>query len=74
MGMRYGQKKNPMIFGGGQRSQGVIGGQNLKPSLTQYLKLGNLYQVYTWCVGVLWWKEEPCCFWWRSKVKWGYQR
>ena len=27
MWMRYGKKKNPVIFGGDQRSSGVTGGQ-----------------------------------------------
>ena len=42
MEMRYGQKKNPIVFGGGQRSSAVTGGQTLKTSLTLYLKLGKL--------------------------------
>ncbi|KAJ8017794.1 hypothetical protein HOLleu_44565 [Holothuria leucospilota] len=37
--MRYGKRKNPIIFGGGQRSSGVTGGQTLKTSLTRYLKM-----------------------------------
>ncbi|KAJ8047117.1 hypothetical protein HOLleu_06023 [Holothuria leucospilota] len=28
--MRYGNRKNPIVFGGGQRSPGVTGGQTLK--------------------------------------------
>ncbi|KAJ8038057.1 hypothetical protein HOLleu_19031 [Holothuria leucospilota] len=36
--MRYGKRKNPIIFGGGQRSSGVTGGQTLKTLLTRYLK------------------------------------
>ncbi|KAJ8029278.1 hypothetical protein HOLleu_28634 [Holothuria leucospilota] len=37
--MRYGKRKNPIIFGGGQRSPGVTGGQTLKTLLTRYLKM-----------------------------------
>ncbi|KAJ8047023.1 hypothetical protein HOLleu_05897 [Holothuria leucospilota] len=33
------KRKNPIIFGGGQRPSGVTGGQNLKTLLTQYLKV-----------------------------------
>ena len=66
--MRYGVRKNPIVFGGGQRSSGVTGGQTLKTSLMQYLKLGNFDQVYTWYVDALWLEEEPYHFWWRSKV------
>ncbi|KAJ8050562.1 hypothetical protein HOLleu_03810 [Holothuria leucospilota] len=37
--MRYGKRKNPIIFGGVQRSPGVTGGQTLKTLLTQYLEM-----------------------------------
>ncbi|KAJ8042299.1 hypothetical protein HOLleu_13319 [Holothuria leucospilota] len=37
--MCYGKRKNPIIFGGSQRSSGVTGGQTLKTMLTQYLKM-----------------------------------
>ncbi|KAJ8040691.1 hypothetical protein HOLleu_15057 [Holothuria leucospilota] len=37
--MCYGKRKNPIIFGGGQRSSGVTGGQTLKTMLTRYLKM-----------------------------------
>ncbi|KAJ8042334.1 hypothetical protein HOLleu_13359 [Holothuria leucospilota] len=37
--MCYGKRKNPTIFGGGQRSSGVTGGQTLKTMLTRYLKM-----------------------------------
>ncbi|KAJ8030167.1 hypothetical protein HOLleu_26497 [Holothuria leucospilota] len=37
--MRYGKRKNPIIFGGGERSSGVTGSQTLKTSLTRYLKM-----------------------------------
>ncbi|KAJ8017546.1 hypothetical protein HOLleu_44964 [Holothuria leucospilota] len=33
------EKKNPIVFGGGQRSPGVTGGQTLKTLLTQYLEM-----------------------------------
>ncbi|KAJ8023327.1 hypothetical protein HOLleu_35734 [Holothuria leucospilota] len=33
------ERKNPIVFGGGQRSPGVTGGQNLKTLLTQYLEM-----------------------------------
>ncbi|KAJ8026285.1 hypothetical protein HOLleu_34088 [Holothuria leucospilota] len=32
------KRKNPIIFGGGQRSPGVTGGQTLKTLLSQYLE------------------------------------
>ncbi|KAJ8040472.1 hypothetical protein HOLleu_14770 [Holothuria leucospilota] len=38
--MRYGKRKNPIIFGGGERSSGVTGDQTLKILLTQYLEMG----------------------------------
>ena len=74
MQMRYSWKKNPIVFGGGQRSSGVTRGQTLKTLLTRYLKLGNLDQVHTWYVDALWLEEEAYRFWWRSKVIWGHQR
>ncbi|KAJ8028269.1 hypothetical protein HOLleu_30462 [Holothuria leucospilota] len=37
--MCYGKRKNPIIFGGGQRSSGITGGQTLKTMLTVYLKM-----------------------------------
>ncbi|KAJ8017956.1 hypothetical protein HOLleu_44319 [Holothuria leucospilota] len=37
--MRYGKRKNPIVFDGGQRSPGVTGGQTLKNLLTRYLKM-----------------------------------
>ncbi|KAJ8039494.1 hypothetical protein HOLleu_17235 [Holothuria leucospilota] len=40
--MRYGKRKNPIIFGGGERSSGVTGGQTLKTSLTRYLKMPHI--------------------------------
>ncbi|KAJ8027464.1 hypothetical protein HOLleu_32613 [Holothuria leucospilota] len=36
--MCYGKRKDPIVFGGGQRSSGVTWGQNLKTLLTRYLK------------------------------------
>ncbi|KAJ8037477.1 hypothetical protein HOLleu_18300 [Holothuria leucospilota] len=33
------ERKNPIIFGGDQRSPGVTGGQTLKTLLTQYLEV-----------------------------------
>ncbi|KAJ8032668.1 hypothetical protein HOLleu_26256 [Holothuria leucospilota] len=33
------ERKNPIVFGGGQRSPGVTGGQTQKTLLTQYLKM-----------------------------------
>ncbi|KAJ8042092.1 hypothetical protein HOLleu_13074 [Holothuria leucospilota] len=36
--MPYIERKNPIVFGGGQRSPGVTGGQTLKTLLTQYLE------------------------------------
>ncbi|KAJ8036507.1 hypothetical protein HOLleu_20506 [Holothuria leucospilota] len=33
------ERKNPIVFGGGQRSPGVTGGQTLKTLLTQYLEM-----------------------------------
>ncbi|KAJ8037822.1 hypothetical protein HOLleu_18734 [Holothuria leucospilota] len=37
--MCYRKRKNSIIFGGGQRSSGVTGGQTLKTMLTRYLKM-----------------------------------
>ncbi|KAJ8045107.1 hypothetical protein HOLleu_08039 [Holothuria leucospilota] len=36
--MQYGERRNPIIFGGGQRSSGVTRGQTQKTLLTRYLK------------------------------------
>ncbi|KAJ8032913.1 hypothetical protein HOLleu_23004 [Holothuria leucospilota] len=36
--MPYVKRKNPISFGGGQRSFGVTGGPSLKTLLTQYLE------------------------------------
>ncbi|KAJ8024714.1 hypothetical protein HOLleu_34703 [Holothuria leucospilota] len=33
------ESKNPIVFGEGQRSPGVTGGQTLKTLLTQYLEM-----------------------------------
>ncbi|KAJ8023107.1 hypothetical protein HOLleu_38191 [Holothuria leucospilota] len=52
--MRYGKKKNPIVFGGGQRSSGVTGGQTPKTLLTRYLKVGSLDKFHTWYVDGLW--------------------
>ncbi|KAJ8032995.1 hypothetical protein HOLleu_23106 [Holothuria leucospilota] len=53
--MRYGKRKNPIIFGGGQRSSGVSGGQTLKTLLTRYLKkVGSLDEFHTYYVDALW--------------------
>ena len=41
------ERKNPIVFGGGQRSFGVTGGQNLKILLTRYLKIGSLDEFHT---------------------------
>ncbi|KAJ8025556.1 hypothetical protein HOLleu_33145 [Holothuria leucospilota] len=48
--MRYGKRKNPIIFGGGQRSSGVTGGQNLKTLLTCYLKKRITDSSQMWCM------------------------
>ncbi|KAJ8026936.1 hypothetical protein HOLleu_31909 [Holothuria leucospilota] len=48
--MRYGMRKNPITFGGGERSSGVTGGQTLKTSLTRYLKKGNSDSSQTWYI------------------------
>ncbi|KAJ8036458.1 hypothetical protein HOLleu_20436 [Holothuria leucospilota] len=37
--MHYAKRKNPIIFGGGQRSSGVTRGRMLKTLLTRYLKM-----------------------------------
>ncbi|KAJ8025528.1 hypothetical protein HOLleu_33112 [Holothuria leucospilota] len=37
--MPYIERKNPIVFGRGQRSPGVTGGQILKTLLTQYLEM-----------------------------------
>ncbi|KAJ8025784.1 hypothetical protein HOLleu_33433 [Holothuria leucospilota] len=59
------KRKNPIVFGGGQRSPGVTGGQTLKTLLTQYLEVGSLDEFHTLYVDALWYKEEPYHFWWR---------
>ena len=48
MWVRFGEKKKPIIFGGGQRSSGVTKGQNLKTMFTQYFKVGSLVRFQTW--------------------------
>ncbi|KAJ8022356.1 hypothetical protein HOLleu_37229 [Holothuria leucospilota] len=52
--MRCGERKNPIVFGGGQRSSGVTRGQNLKTLFTRYLKLESLDRFHAWYVDVLW--------------------
>ncbi|KAJ8030932.1 hypothetical protein HOLleu_27481 [Holothuria leucospilota] len=37
--MHYTKRKNPIVFGGGQRSFGVTRGQTLKTLFTRYLKM-----------------------------------
>ena len=54
MYMRYGKRKNPIGFGGGQRSSGVTGGQTLKILLTRCLKEGSLDELDTLYVDALW--------------------
>ncbi|KAJ8028145.1 hypothetical protein HOLleu_30297 [Holothuria leucospilota] len=51
--MHYGTRKNPVVFGGGQRSSGVAGGQTLKTLLT-YLKIGSLDRFHMWYVDAFW--------------------
>ncbi|KAJ8026057.1 hypothetical protein HOLleu_33791 [Holothuria leucospilota] len=63
--MPHTKRKNPIIFGGGQRSPGVTGGQTLKTLLTQYLEVGSLDEFHTLYVDALWYEEEPYYFWWR---------
>ncbi|KAJ8027940.1 hypothetical protein HOLleu_30039 [Holothuria leucospilota] len=41
--------KNPIVFGGGQRSPGDTWGQTLKTLLTQYLEVGSLDEFHTYC-------------------------
>ncbi|KAJ8017877.1 hypothetical protein HOLleu_44457 [Holothuria leucospilota] len=48
--MRYGMRKNPIIFGGGERSSGVTRGQTLKTLLTRYLKKGSSDSSQTWYI------------------------
>ena len=62
------ERKKPIVCGGGQRSQGVTGGQNLKTLCTGYLKKGNFSEAQNWSVGTPYKEEEAYCFWWRSKV------
>ncbi|KAJ8039840.1 hypothetical protein HOLleu_13969 [Holothuria leucospilota] len=50
MWMTYGEKMNPVIFGGGQRSFGVTESQILKTLLTQYLKEKILDRFHTWYI------------------------
>ena len=58
MEMRYGQKKTPINFGGGQWSWGVTVGLTLKSLLSRYLELGNLCKVHTWHGDAFWSKEK----------------
>ncbi|KAJ8031402.1 hypothetical protein HOLleu_24581 [Holothuria leucospilota] len=67
------ERKNPIVFGGGQRSPGVTRGQSLKILLTQYLELGSLDEIHTLYVDTLWYEVGPYHFWWRSKVIWGHR-
>ena len=48
MTIPYIEYKNPIGFGGGQRSFGVTRGQKLKTLCTQYIKKGNCdgHQTY----------------------------
>ncbi|KAJ8028346.1 hypothetical protein HOLleu_30552 [Holothuria leucospilota] len=46
MQMPYSKRKNPIIFGGVQRSSGVTGGQTLKTLLTQYLDMCYSQKMY----------------------------
>ncbi|KAJ8034084.1 hypothetical protein HOLleu_24509 [Holothuria leucospilota] len=51
--MPYDKRKNPIVFGGGQRSSGVTGGQTPNTLLTRYLKVGSLDRLHTWYVVAL---------------------
>ncbi|KAJ8019223.1 hypothetical protein HOLleu_42327 [Holothuria leucospilota] len=53
MWMHYGVKVNAFIFGGGQRSSEVTGGQTLKTLLTLYLQVGSLDRFHTCFVDAL---------------------
>ncbi|KAJ8038962.1 hypothetical protein HOLleu_16532 [Holothuria leucospilota] len=66
--MCYRKRKNPILFGGGQMSSGVTGGQTLKTMLARYLKIGSLDRFHRYYVDVLWWEDECYHVWWRSKV------
>ena len=50
--MAYGERKNPIVFGGGQRSFGVTGGQSVKNFenmiTQQVLMLGISYVENKW--------------------------
>ena len=54
--------KNPVVFGGGQRSFGVTRGQTLKTLCTQYLKKGNYDGHQTWHSGTPYQVQEPYRF------------
>ncbi|KAJ8039290.1 hypothetical protein HOLleu_16955 [Holothuria leucospilota] len=45
VGMPYSKRKNPIVFGGGQRSFGVTEGQTLITLLTQYLQVVRVLLV-----------------------------
>ncbi|KAJ8020236.1 hypothetical protein HOLleu_39772 [Holothuria leucospilota] len=45
--------KNPIVFGGGQRSPGDTWGQTLKTLLTQYLEVGSLDEFHTYCADAM---------------------
>ncbi|KAJ8050071.1 hypothetical protein HOLleu_03122 [Holothuria leucospilota] len=53
MWMHYSERKNPIVFGGGQRSFGVTRGQTLKTLLTCYLQVGSLDKFHTLFVDAL---------------------
>ncbi|KAJ8029398.1 hypothetical protein HOLleu_28777 [Holothuria leucospilota] len=52
------ERKNPIVFGGGQRSPGVTGGQTLKTLLTQYLEVGSLDEFHTLYVDAMRYSEK----------------
>ena len=58
-------RRRTLLFLVGVKGHLRSGGSNAENP--RYLKLGNLDQVHTWCVGALWW-EIPYRFGWRSKV------
>ena len=71
MEMRYGQKKTPINFGGGQWSWGVTVGLTLKSLLSRYLELGNLCKVHTWHGDAFWSKEKKPINFGGGQRSWG---
>lgn len=56
--MHYIKRKECIAFGEGQRSSGVIRGQNMKTLLAQYLQRESMETHHTWFVDAFY-EENP---------------